>query len=47
MKLLRIKRFMALGISALAMFLATTSSSMCRWIAFEEVEMPKSLIKTD
>lgn len=47
MNLVRLKRFMALGISALAMFLATTSTTMCHWGLYEEVEIPKSLIKID
>ena len=43
----RIKGLVAMGLSAAAMFVAATSSSMCISCHFEEVKMPKSLYKRD
>lgn len=39
------KKKLALVISAIAMFVASASSSMCFFWILEETEMPKSLIK--
>lgn len=39
------KKKLAIILSAIAMLVATTSSSMCLWWCLEETEMPKSLIK--
>ena len=47
MKIFKIKNFLALSLSAVAMFVAATSSTMCHWTHFEEVKMPKSLYKID
>jgi len=46
MKITKIKSFLALSLSAVAMLVATTSSTMCSWF-FEEPKMPKSLYKVD
>ena len=47
MKLTKIKNFIALGVAAGAMFVASNSSTMCGWFggAFEEPKMPESLYK--
>lgn len=45
MKTFKLKRVIALLVSAVAMFIANMSSSMCMFYWFEEVEMPKSLYK--
>ncbi len=45
MKTFKSKTTIALVISAVAMFIANISSSMCIFYWFEEVEMPKSLYK--
>lgn len=45
MKMFKWKRIIALFVSAVAMFIANTSSSMCAWWVFDEIEMPKSLLK--
>ncbi len=45
MKMFRWKRIIALLVSAVAMFIANTSSSMCVAWWFDEVNMPKSLYK--
>lgn len=47
MKSFRVKKFIALLISAIAMFVANMSSSLCFFGLFEEVEMPKSLYKVE
>jgi hypothetical protein len=47
MKIQKIKTFLALGISAAAMFVAATSSTMCYGRYYEEVKMPESLYKID
>lgn len=47
MKLTKIKSGIAIGLSVLAMFIASTSSTMCWAGMFEEVKMPKSLYKID
>ena len=49
MKITKIKNFIALGIAAGAMFVASTSSTMCGlWgSTFEEPKMPESLYKRD
>jgi len=47
MKITKIKSFLALFLSAIAMYIATTSSTMCRSGIFEEAKMPKSLYKVD
>jgi len=49
MKITKIKSFIALGIAAGAMFVASTASTMCVGFAgaLEEPEMPKSLYKCD
>ncbi|MBE6050803.1 MAG: cyclic lactone autoinducer peptide [Clostridium sp.] len=41
------KSIIAVLISAIAMAVAAVSSSMCFFWAYEEVEMPKFLIKKD
>lgn len=47
MNLTKIKTNIALGLSAAAMFVATTASTMCLWKFFDEVDMPESLYKVD
>ncbi|MDS0526343.1 cyclic lactone autoinducer peptide [Clostridium sp. SHJSY1] len=47
MKSFRVKKFIALIISAIAMFAATTSSSLCFFFLVEEAKMPKSLYEVD
>lgn len=47
MKLLKYKNSLALMLSAIAMLVASTSSSMCRTARFEEPKMPESLYKRD
>ena len=47
MKITRIKSFLALSLSAIAMFVAATASTMCGFSHFEEPKMPKSLYKVD
>ncbi|MBD7910148.1 AgrD family cyclic lactone autoinducer peptide [Clostridium cibarium] len=47
MKSFKFKKSMALLISAIAMLAATTSSSLCFWLFFEEPKMPKSLYKVE
>ena len=46
MKIIKIKTFLALSLSAVAMFVATTASTMCSSLC-EEPNMPKSLYKVD
>ena len=46
MKITKIKTFLALSLSAVAMLVATTASTMC-CSALEEPNMPKSLYKVD
>lgn len=46
MKITKIKSFLALSLSAVAMLIATTSSTMCSYFC-EEPKMPKSLYKVD
>ncbi|BCZ47859.1 hypothetical protein psyc5s11_39260 [Clostridium gelidum] len=46
MKITRIKSFLALSLSAVAMLVATTASTMCGSLC-EEPKMPKSLYKVD
>lgn len=45
MKMFKWKRIIALLVSTVAMFIANTSSTMCGWWVFDEIEMPKSLLK--
>lgn len=45
MKTFKFKRFVALLVSAVAMFIANTSSNLCYLLFFEEIEVPKSIIK--
>lgn len=47
MRITKLKSAMALVISAVAMFVAATSSTMCVCGHFEDVKMPKSLFKVD
>lgn len=47
MKSKKIKRFLAVILSSVAMFIAATASSMCFWVWYEEPSMPKSLYKQD
>ena len=49
MKITKIKSFIALGIAAGAMFVASTASTMCYGFAgvLEEPKMPESLYKHD
>jgi len=49
MKITKIKNFIALGIVAGAMFVASTASTMCYAFAgaLEEPKMPESLYKQD
>lgn len=47
MNIIKIKNFLALSLSAVAMFVAATSSTMCVSNVFEEAKMPKSLYKVD
>ena len=47
MKIFKIKNLLALSLSAVAMFVAATSSTMCMSSNFEEAKMPKSLYKVD
>ncbi|WP_160692146.1 cyclic lactone autoinducer peptide [Clostridium sp. C2-6-12] len=46
MKTNKLKNFLALSLSAIAMVVAATSSTMC-CVYFEEPKMPKSLYKVD
>ncbi|OOM79579.1 hypothetical protein CLPUN_15270 [Clostridium puniceum] len=46
MKITKIKSFLALSLSAVAMLVASVSSTMC-CTHFEEPKMPKSLYKVD
>ena len=43
MKMFKLKRIIALLVSAVAMFIANTSSSMCYWLMWDEVKMPESI----
>ena len=45
MKTFKLKRVVALLVSAIAMFIANMSSSMCAFFFLEEEEKPKSLHK--
>lgn len=45
MKTSKLKRIVALLVSAVAMFIANMSSSMCVFLWFEEAEMPRTLYK--
>lgn len=45
MKIFKIKKILALLISAVAMLIANTSSSLCVAWWFEEVSMPERLYK--
>lgn len=47
MKLTNLKRTLAVMISAGAMLVASTASSLCMFIFWEEPEMPKNLYKED
>jgi cyclic lactone autoinducer peptide len=46
MKTNKLKNFLAVSLSAIAMMVAATSSTMCCF-HFEEPKMPKSLYKVD
>ena len=46
MKINKLKNFLALSLSAIAMMVAAASSTMCCFY-FEEPKMPKSLYKID
>lgn len=45
MKSKKIKKSLALILSAVGMLAATVASSMCLWFVFDEPKMPKSLYK--
>ena len=49
MKITKIKNFIALGIAAGAMYVASTSSTMCIFLGgfLEEPKMPKSFYNGD
>jgi cyclic lactone autoinducer peptide len=43
----KIKKYVSLILCAVAMFMASTSTTMCTFWLFSEPEMPESLYKTD